>query len=85
MSPELHPMAVHYYCHVSPSVSRNQFTALPLEELWSRDTYITYGYIWLHIYVLVKLWQNFMFQSTPEVQVSAYTPFNVSFTVLLKR
>jgi len=48
MSPELHPMAVHYY-YVSPSVSRNQFTALPLEELWSRDTYIhmvTYGYIY---------------------------------------
>ena len=25
------PMAVHYYSHVSPSVSRDQYTALPLE------------------------------------------------------
>ena len=31
MSPELQPMAVQYYCHVSPSVSRDQYTALPLE------------------------------------------------------
>ena len=23
--------AVQYYCHVSPSVSRDQYTALPLE------------------------------------------------------
>jgi len=24
MSPELQPMAVQYYCHVSPSISRDQ-------------------------------------------------------------
>ena len=28
MSPELQPMAMHYYCDVS--VSRDQYTALPL-------------------------------------------------------
>ena len=26
-------MAVQYRCHVSPSVSRDQFTALPLVEV----------------------------------------------------
>ena len=31
MSPELQPVAVQYYCHGSPSVSRDQYTALPLE------------------------------------------------------
>ena len=29
MSKELQPMAVQYYCHSSPSVSREQYTALP--------------------------------------------------------
>ena len=33
MSPELQPMAVQYYCHESPSVSRDQYTALPLERV----------------------------------------------------
>ena len=47
MSPELQPMAVQYYCHVSPSVSRDKFTALPLEG------YVIRTYI-LHIYVLVQ-------------------------------
>ena len=28
MSPALQPMAVQYYCHVSSSVSRDQYTAL---------------------------------------------------------
>ena len=31
MSPALQPMAVQYYCHVSPSVSGDQYTAMPLE------------------------------------------------------
>ena len=30
---ELPPMAVQYRCHVSPSVSRDQYTALPLVEV----------------------------------------------------
>ena len=32
-SPELPPMAVHYRCHVSLSVSRDQYAALPLVEV----------------------------------------------------
>ena len=31
MRPELQPMTMQYYCHVSPSVSRDQYTTLPLE------------------------------------------------------
>ena len=31
MSPVLQPMAVQYYCHVPPSVSHDQYTALSLE------------------------------------------------------
>ena len=42
MSPKLLPMAVQYYCHMSPSVSRDQYTALLLEgvlvTLYGRDT-----------------------------------------------
>ena len=30
-SPELQPMAVQNYFHVSPPVSRDQYTAVPLE------------------------------------------------------
>ena len=33
MSPELQPMAVQYYCHMSLSVSCDQYTALPLAEV----------------------------------------------------
>ena len=44
MSPELQPMAVQYYCHMSPSVSRDQYTALSLEGflvmLYGRMSYI---------------------------------------------
>ena len=29
-SPELPPMAVQYRCHMSPSVSHDQYTVLPL-------------------------------------------------------
>ena len=31
MSPELQLMVVQYYCHVSPTALRDQYTALPLE------------------------------------------------------
>ena len=31
MSPELQPKAVQYYCHMSSSVSHDQYTALPFE------------------------------------------------------
>ena len=31
MSPELQPKIMQYYCHVSLFVSREQYTALPLE------------------------------------------------------
>ena len=31
MLPELLPVALQYYCHVSPFVSCEQYTALPLE------------------------------------------------------
>ena len=43
MSPELQPMAVQYYCHMSPSVSGDQYTALPLEGVlvsWYTDVYL---------------------------------------------
>ena len=33
MSPELTPITVQYRCHVSPSVSHDQYTALPLVEV----------------------------------------------------
>ena len=51
MSPELQPMTVQYYCHVSPSVSRDQYTELPLEGVlatWYRR--ISYIY---------TFWYNF--------------------------
>jgi len=42
MSPELQPM--QYFCHVSPSVSCDQYTALPLEGVlvmwYERISYI---------------------------------------------
>ena len=44
MRPELQPMAVQYYCHVSQSVSRDQYTAL---EGYGRASY------------LYMLWYNF--------------------------
>ena len=31
MSPELQPMTVQYYCHLSPSVTCDQYSARPLE------------------------------------------------------
>ena len=39
MSPELQPMAVQYYCHVAPSILRDQYTALSLEGVL--DVYLT--------------------------------------------
>ena len=33
MSPVLQPMAVQYYCHMPPSVSRDQYSVLPLERV----------------------------------------------------
>ena len=47
MGPELQPMAVQYYCHVSPSVSRDQYTALLL-VMW-------YG----HMSYIYTFWYNF--------------------------
>ena len=35
-------LLVQYYCYVSPSVSRDQFTALPLEGVLVIRTYILY-------------------------------------------
>ena len=44
MSQELQPMAVQYYCQMSPSVSRDQYTALLLEGVlgtsYGRISYI---------------------------------------------
>jgi len=44
MSSELQPMAVQYYCHVSPSVFSEQYTALPLDGVlvtwYGRISYI---------------------------------------------
>jgi len=40
MSPELQPMTVQYYCHMSSSVSRDQYTGLPLEGVNVIQTYI---------------------------------------------
>jgi len=49
MGPELQPMVVQYYCHASPSVTRDQYTALLLEGVLVTGirTYI------LQIYILV--------------------------------
>jgi len=45
MGPELQPIALQYYCHMSPSVSRDQYTALLLEgvlvTLYGRDTVLS--------------------------------------------
>ena len=59
MSLELQPMAEHYYCHMSPSVSRDQNTAL---TFWSRDTdvYLTCVYIYIRFdIILTQLYVNF--------------------------
>ena len=32
------PIAVHYHCHVIQMETRNNDSALPLVEVWSRDT-----------------------------------------------
>ena len=45
MSPELQPMAVQYYYHVSPSASSDQYTALPLEGVLVTDTDVYRTYI----------------------------------------
>ena len=47
MSPALQPMAVQYYCHMPPSVSRDQYTALSLEGvLGDTDVYFAYLRFW---------------------------------------
>ena len=48
-TPELPPMAVQYHCHVSPSVSHDDATALPLMEVLvlSHDTDISNFFIGL--------------------------------------
>jgi len=56
MSPELQPMAVQHYCHISPFLSRDHYTALPLEGFLVRDTdvYLTnirFGIILTQFYV----------------------------------
>ena len=38
MSPELQPIAVQYYCHVSPSVSRDQYAAIFLKDCFFYNT-----------------------------------------------
>ena len=55
---KLQPMAVQYCCLVSPSVSRDQYTALPLVEVLVRDTdvyliYILFGIILTQFYVKI--------------------------------
>ena len=56
MSPELQPMVVQYYCHVSPSLSRDQYTA-QWREFWSRDTdvYLTYIHFGIILTILTIL------------------------------
>ena len=41
-SPELPPMAVQYRCHVSPAVSRDQFTAG--EQVWDSQATVEYSH-----------------------------------------
>ena len=63
MSQELQPMAVQYYCHMSPSISRYQYTAMPLEGVpWSRDTDIYLTHIGLlpgFVIILTQFYVNF--------------------------
>ena len=52
----LRPMAVQYYCHVLPSVSRIQYTALSLEGVlvtwyWRIPYIYTFGKILIQFYV----------------------------------
>ena len=58
MSPELQPMVVQYYCHVSPYVTRDQYSALPFEGVWSLDTGVYLTYIRFAI-ILTQLCVNF--------------------------
>ena len=43
MSPELQPMAMQYYCHVSLSVSRDRLNC-HLRGFWSRDNEVFFTY-----------------------------------------
>ena len=54
MSPELQPKAVQYYCHMSSSVSQDQYTALP--RVSSGHVIRTYNYIYN---VFVQFYVNF--------------------------
>ena len=56
MSPELQPITVQYYCHVSPSVSHEQYVHCHRRGFWSRATdvfliYIHFGIILTQFYV----------------------------------
>ena len=54
MSTPFQPIAVQYCCHMLPSVSRDQYTALSLKEVLVTDVYLTYirfGIILTQFYV----------------------------------
>jgi len=56
MSPELQPMTVQYYCHVSSSVSCDRILHCHWREFWSRETelyltYLRFGIILTQFYV----------------------------------
>ena len=53
MGPKLQPMAVQYYCHVSPTVSHDHW-----REFWSRDTDVYYTYTCFGI-ILTLFYFNF--------------------------
>ena len=89
MSPELQPMEVQYYLHLSLSISHNHQTALPLEGVlvtWYRRISYIYTF-WFNFYAVLcqfleidVLWVSF---NSWDSQVSAYTPFYFPFTVSL--
>ena len=57
MSPELQPMAVQYYCHVSPSLYHvTSILHCHLREFWSHDTDVNLTYICFGI-ILTVLFQ----------------------------
>ena len=87
-------MAVQYYCHVPPSVSRDQCTALSLEgDLVTNnlDLYLTnirFGIILTQFYVNFSRQEHhidfYRYRSTPEIlRFQPMPPFIFSFTVPL--
>ena len=81
-SPELQPLAVRYYCHVSPAVSRDQYTALPLKGVlvtWYGRISNIYMFWYNFDTVLCQEHQIDVLQvsfNSWDSQVSAYTPFH---------